>query len=73
MKHEHNILFNGNVDGYDVRIETTEEYYRGDDDLPSAAIFVKGKGISRKSPIWGLPPKVVTDGMVRQFLREEGL
>lgn len=71
------ILFKGIVDGYAVRIETTEEYDRGeilpDDDLPSADIFVEGKGISRKSPIWGSPPKVITDGMVRQFLREEGL
>lgn len=71
------ILFQGIVDGYDVKIQTTEMYDRGeilgDDDEPSADIYVKGNGREIKSPIWGTPPKVITDGMVRQFLRSENL
>lgn len=71
------ILFQKEIDGYSVKVKTTEMYDRGeilpDDDMPSADIFVKGNGREIKSPIWGLPPKVITDGMVRQFLRAEGL
>ncbi len=71
------ILYQKEIDGYDVTIETTEMYDKGmltpDDDEPSADFIIQGKGIERKSPIWGTPPKVITDGMVRRFLRERGL
>ncbi len=71
------ILFQGIVDGYDVKIQTTEMYDRGeilpDDDMPSTDFFIKGNGRDIKSPIWGTPPKVITDGMVRGFLRAKNL
>lgn len=71
------ILFQKNVDGYDVKVETTEMYDRGeiteDDDEVAADITVEGKGHSIKAPIWPPLPKEITEAMVRRFLKEEGL
>ena len=71
------ILYQKEIDGYDVTIETTEMYDEGmltpDDDEPSATLTIKGKGKSIKSPILGKLPKVVTDDMVRRILEEEEL
>ena len=70
------ILFQKNVDGYDVKVKTTEMYDRGeitDDDDVVADITVKGKGHSIKAPIWAPLPKEITEVMVRRFLKEEGL
>lgn len=72
------ILFKGIVDGYDIEVKTTPMYDAGeitsaDDDEPSCDICVKGNGTDIKAPIWGIPPKVITEGMMRGFLRSEGL
>ena len=71
------ILFQKNVDGYDVKVKTTEMYDSGeiteDDDRVAADITVEGNGHSIKAPIWAPLPKEITEVMVKRFLRAEGL
>ena len=71
------ILFQNNIDGYNVKVKTTEMYDRGeiteDDDEVAATITVEGNGHSIKAPIWAPFPEEITKVMVRRFLKAEGL
>lgn len=71
------VVYEKNIDGYEVKIETTRLYDEGEplgeDDDPAANISVKGKGKSIKAPIWAPLPKEFTDEMVRRFLEAEEL
>ena len=71
------ILYKNKVDGYDVQVETTKLYDLGeiyeDDDEAAAHIIVEGNGHSIKVPIWAPLPKIITEHMVRVFLRERNL
>lgn len=64
-------LFEGNVNGYDVKLKALEAF---DDDDPTAKLIIKKDNeIVSVSPVWGKIPEVIDEEQIKNLLEQENL
>lgn len=63
------LVYSGVIEGYNVKIEKYDREY--DPYEASAALYIKGKGVEIKSPVFGRVPVVIPEDTVRQVVLSE--